>query len=96
MPELFIGLFVLALFVAQILLYVTTACIAHRKGYRWCFWIFVGNGLLGLPLMLLLPAANQPGLALKTQQQQRQKGNLLGAVLTCLTYVFVLWYRSRR
>lgn len=92
-------LFVLALIVSQLLVYVAVSRIAHRKGYRWLLWIFVGAGWLALPILLLMPAANQPGLPLEVQQRRQHQGNRLGAVLTGLTFAVLLgyqWYRAHR
>ena len=64
--------------------------LAARKGYAWYLWT-IACGLIGLIVLAFLPNANKPDVSPEVNQSRRQTGNAIGAVLSVIGLLGILF-----
>lgn len=65
--------------------------LAKRKGFNPLLWVFAAN-IIGLVILLFLPAATQDGIDEHERKKRAYFGNMVGAFLTGIVGLFALLF----
>lgn len=79
----------LLILLIQIVLCVAAGMLAARKGYSFVLWVF--SGILGLIVLAFLGYANVDDIGTDVARDRRKTGNTIGAVLSVLALLGILW-----
>jgi hypothetical protein len=67
-----------------------TVYFSYRRGFDPWFWLFAG-GIVGLVCLLILPDASAPGITQADAQRRRQRGAVVGGILSGLAGVGIVF-----
>jgi accessory gene regulator protein AgrB len=76
---------------ARLLLLVLIALamvfIARQKGFNPLYWVIAGS-VIGLIVLLFLPAATQHGISDEEREKRVKTGNMIGIFLSSIILIF--------